>query len=157
MLPITLHAMIAVKSSGPWLNIKMSSYQYRKSHCGDKTFAKTVLISAVGINVLVKWDLDIEPAPWLLIWYVCGWSYGGLSARLQYLQCISNGDTAFLLLSHRYQVTTHIAFIRWWKIYYWHDMATQICINFGSGNDGFWPFRHQTITWTNIDLLSSVI
>ena len=23
--------------SGPWFNIKMSSYQYRKSHCGDKT------------------------------------------------------------------------------------------------------------------------
>ena len=22
--------------SGPWFNIKMSSYQYRKSHCGDK-------------------------------------------------------------------------------------------------------------------------
>ena len=22
---------------GPWFNIKMSSYQYRKSHCGDKT------------------------------------------------------------------------------------------------------------------------
>ena len=24
-------------SPGPWFNIKMSSYQYRKSHCGDKT------------------------------------------------------------------------------------------------------------------------
>ena len=23
--------------SGPWFNIKMTSYQYRKSHCGDKT------------------------------------------------------------------------------------------------------------------------
>ena len=22
---------------GPWFNMKMSSYQYRKSHCGDKT------------------------------------------------------------------------------------------------------------------------
>ena len=22
---------------GPWFNIKISSYQYRKSHCGDKT------------------------------------------------------------------------------------------------------------------------
>ena len=25
---------------GPWLNIKMSSYQYRKSHCGDKTILR---------------------------------------------------------------------------------------------------------------------
>ena len=25
------------KEPGPWFNIKMPSYQYRKSHCGDKT------------------------------------------------------------------------------------------------------------------------
>ena len=25
------------KDPRPWFNIKMSSYQYRKSHCGDKT------------------------------------------------------------------------------------------------------------------------
>ena len=27
-------------TSGPWFNIKMSSYQYRKSHCGDKTILR---------------------------------------------------------------------------------------------------------------------
>ena len=26
---------------GPWFNIKMSSYQYRKSHCGNKTVARS--------------------------------------------------------------------------------------------------------------------
>ena len=26
--------------SGSWFNIKMSSYQYRKSHCGDKTILR---------------------------------------------------------------------------------------------------------------------
>ena len=31
----------AVCSTGPWFNIKMSSYQYRKSHCGDKTVARS--------------------------------------------------------------------------------------------------------------------
>ena len=25
---------------GPWFNMKMSSYQYRKSHCGDKTILR---------------------------------------------------------------------------------------------------------------------
>ena len=25
---------------GPWFNIKMSSYQYRKSHCGNKTILR---------------------------------------------------------------------------------------------------------------------
>ena len=28
-------------SSGPRFNIKMSSYQYRKSHCGDKTVVRS--------------------------------------------------------------------------------------------------------------------
>ena len=28
-------------SLGPWFNIKMSSYQYRKSHCGDKTVVRS--------------------------------------------------------------------------------------------------------------------
>ena len=27
--------------TGPWFNIKMSSYQYRKSHCGDKTVVRS--------------------------------------------------------------------------------------------------------------------
>ena len=29
-----------VKPPGPWFNIKMTSYQYRKSHCGDKTILR---------------------------------------------------------------------------------------------------------------------
>ena len=27
--------------SGPWFNMKMLSYQYRKSHCGDKTVVRS--------------------------------------------------------------------------------------------------------------------
>ena len=27
--------------TGPWFNIEMSSYQYRKSHCGDKTVVRS--------------------------------------------------------------------------------------------------------------------
>ena len=29
------------QTPGPWFNIKMSSYQYRKSHCGDKTVVRS--------------------------------------------------------------------------------------------------------------------
>ena len=29
------------KPAGPWFNIKMSSYQYRKYHCGDKTVVRS--------------------------------------------------------------------------------------------------------------------
>ena len=28
------------KTSGPWFNIKIPSYQYRRSHCGDKTILR---------------------------------------------------------------------------------------------------------------------
>ena len=31
---------LSYKCTGPWFNIKMSSYQYRKSHCGDKTVVR---------------------------------------------------------------------------------------------------------------------
>ena len=36
----------------------MSSYQYRKSHCGDKS-----LISTMGFPILVRWHLYIELGP----------------------------------------------------------------------------------------------
>ena len=32
---------LILKAPGPWFNIKMSSYQYRKSHCGDKTVVRS--------------------------------------------------------------------------------------------------------------------
>ena len=30
-----------LRRPGPWFNIKMTSYQYRKSHCGDKTVVRS--------------------------------------------------------------------------------------------------------------------
>ena len=33
--------LISMTPSGSWFNIKMTSYQYRKSHCGDKTVARS--------------------------------------------------------------------------------------------------------------------
>ena len=45
--------------SGPWFNIKMSSYQYRKSHCGDKTVVRSSYlhngISYTGKMVSLYW------------------------------------------------------------------------------------------------------
>ena len=35
------HALCAPKESRPRFNIKMSSYQYRKSHCGDNTVVRS--------------------------------------------------------------------------------------------------------------------
>ena len=36
-----IHGHTTYQSSGPWFNIEMSSYQYRKSHCGDKTVVRS--------------------------------------------------------------------------------------------------------------------
>ena len=37
----TLQTCTETLRSGPWFNIKISSYQYRKSHCGDKTVVRS--------------------------------------------------------------------------------------------------------------------
>ena len=46
-------------ATGPWFNIKMSSYQYRKSHCGDKTVVRSSYlhngISYTGKMVSLYW------------------------------------------------------------------------------------------------------
>ena len=50
------------QSPGPWFNIKMSSYQYRKSHCGDRR-SYDRLISTMGFPIPVRWHLYIESEP----------------------------------------------------------------------------------------------
>ena len=45
--------------SGPWFNIKMTSYQYRKFHCGDKTVIRSSYlhngISYTGKTTSLYW------------------------------------------------------------------------------------------------------
>ena len=54
-----------LEQSGPWFNIKISSYQYRKSHCGDKTILRPSYLHN-GISYLIRWHLYIESGPWHL-------------------------------------------------------------------------------------------
>ena len=48
-----------IEKPGPWFNIKMSSYQYRKSHCGDKTVVRSSYlhngISYTGKTTSLYW------------------------------------------------------------------------------------------------------
>ena len=41
ILFLTVQSALVSISSGPWLNVKMSSYQYRKSHCGYKSVVRS--------------------------------------------------------------------------------------------------------------------
>ena len=66
--------------SFPGMGIPMLKIR-RSQHC---------LIFNMGIPILVRWHLYIETAPRV------PFQYQYLSARLQYLQCISNGNTAVL-------------------------------------------------------------
>ena len=49
--------------SGGWFNIKMPSYEYRKSHCGDKTILRPSYLKKMGFPVQVRWYLYIESGP----------------------------------------------------------------------------------------------
>ena len=59
------------KSSGPWFNIEMSSYQCRKSHCGDKTVVRSSYlhsgISYTGKVTSLYWfdPLDAKVFGWM--------------------------------------------------------------------------------------------
>ena len=51
------------RTPAPWFNIKMTSYQYKKSHSGDRR-SDDRLISTMGFPVLVRLHLYIESGPW---------------------------------------------------------------------------------------------
>ena len=62
---------------GPWFNIKMSSYQYRKSHCGDKTVVRSSYlhngISYTGKMSSLYW-FSPQVGPMLAPWTLLSWS-----------------------------------------------------------------------------------
>ena len=56
-------ATVCSRLAGGWVNIKMSSYQYRKSHRGDKTFLRPSYfhngISYTGKTTFLYWIWDL--------------------------------------------------------------------------------------------------
>ena len=74
---------------GPWFNIKMSSYQYRKSHCGDKTVVRSSYlhngISYTGKMTSLYWFSPLNSS--LTYFYLPNleWAHC-LSFRLNYME-----------------------------------------------------------------------
>ena len=56
-------AISGSKDPGPWSNIKMSSYEYRKSHCGDKTVVRSSYLHN-GISYTCKMASLYWFGPW---------------------------------------------------------------------------------------------
>ena len=56
---LTWNCEVAIPDTGPWFNIKISSYQYKKSHCGDKTVIRSSYlhngISYTGMMASLYW------------------------------------------------------------------------------------------------------
>ena len=72
---------------GPWYNIKMSSYQYRKSHCGDKTVVRSSYLHN-GISFTGK----MTSLYWIgaLASEICGCNNNCVSLQLIYVVHIVN-------------------------------------------------------------------
>ena len=98
---------------GPWFNIKMLSYQYRKSHCGDKTVVRLSYlhnrISYTGKMTFLYWfgpRLHVPPAdqqPWywlkemrmFLLWDRILTAYD-ISMSMKDIKCFPNKNAVCL-------------------------------------------------------------
>ena len=77
---ILCHQLVS-RCSGGWFNIKMPSYQYRKSHCGDKTILRPSYLhngisytgkmaSLYWIGALVSGSIKSLAAANLTFWWI---------------------------------------------------------------------------------------
>ena len=146
--------LASVKQPGPQFNIKMTSYQYRKSHCGDKTIAYDRLISTMGFPILVRQHLYIESGPRLL--GKCEVSYHPVAG---YAFMVDNGSipseinigfllhwcSNMILMSHLMYIIQNELYVyfAWLQTLINHDrymVHTEICewnlMTFP------WPFKH---------------
>ena len=114
------------QTSGAWFNIKMLSYQYRKSHCGDKTVVRSSYlhngISYTGKTLSLYWiraqstgicsckvDLEqlvtlIKVKPWR---YKRPWceTFNPMALKLEYFWQI--GSIPWLLMTWRHKEPGH--------------------------------------------------
>ena len=118
-------------TSGPCFNIKMSSYQYRKSHCGDKTVVRSSYlhngISYTGKMASLYWFCPLVS---MKFQWVCKGSESWHT--IEY--CLTKAD----------------------KFFSGPQLVMRICIRevtvIGSDN-GLSPGRRQAIIWTSAGIL----
>ena len=91
--------------AGPWFNIKMSSYQYRKSHCGDKTVVRSSYlhngISYAGKMISFYWIGHLESKTICLLFI-------DLKILTSVVICLCSWQNLYLALVVKY-VFTHSA------------------------------------------------
>ena len=103
-------------SPGPWFNIKMSSYQYRKSHCGDKTVVRSsylqIGISYIGKMVSFYWIGPLEAQ------YILSFTTYKILFCMKWILDIHKSNNHYLYSSARYKV---LRMASMWQMYYWNE------------------------------------
>ena len=128
----------------PWFNIKMTSYQHRKSHCGDKTILRP-LISTMGFPILVRWHLYIESGPclsctastmvhaWLLMFWWSWWCHQMETFSALLAICVGNSPVPGEFPTQRPVTRSFVIFFdlhlnkqlskQWWG--WWFEMLSR--------------------------------
>ena len=119
---------------GPWFNIKMSSYQYSQSHCGDKTI--------------------LRPS------YLCnGISYtdqgtpgnANLIGRFENLQALGVQAVLCLGIDHHVWQRIHLpiswSLLRIWTFHNIFALVVVIYGRFAAAAASTWPLMHAITTW----------
>ena len=92
-----------VSASGSWFNIKMSYYQYRKSHCWDKTVLRpSYLLNGIPYTGKTThswlWRIDIgDILRQLLFGITCTVSYGIQSTASRITACCLPWESVFAI------------------------------------------------------------
>ena len=95
---------------GPWFNIKMSSYQYRKSHCWDKMVVRLSYIhneiSYTGKMASLYWFNPLVWIDWTVDWTLL-FHFNGTQIKCAYT--VSEYKLCHILCLHCLSKTA------WWK------------------------------------------
>ena len=75
IIALAIANVLCCTTTGPWFNIKTPSYQYRKSHCGDKTVVRSSYlhngVSYTGKMTSLYWT---SPLTWNKIYLILEWT-----------------------------------------------------------------------------------
>ena len=127
---------------GPWFNIKMLSYQYRKSHCGDETVVRPSYLHNGIFFILVRRHLYIESGRGIAMLSVDKFPYPRKQTRSnEFIPCSNNiCDILKRFRSFKIPAITLI----WPKSSYKHNVTRSYLSGKESGRRSESPlWRHQ--------------
>ena len=113
---------------GPWFNIKMTSYQYKKYDCGDKTILRPSYlhsgISYTGKMTIFNWSGALVNTRMTLYDYTTARDHGPWTRRMTWDQASGHKDMLltleqlddfFLDLNFRFVFTSRVAIFHIWS------------------------------------------